>query len=43
MTGLFPINILLALLWVAVTGSFNLSNLLLGFALAAVGLLLIRE
>ncbi len=43
MTGLFPINVLLALLWVAVTGSFNLPNLLLGFALGAVGLLLIRE
>ena len=43
MTGLFPINILLALLWVAVTGSFNLPNLILGFVLGAVGLFLIRE
>ena len=43
MMGLFPINVLLALLWMAVTGAFNLPNFLFGFALGAVGLLLIRE
>lgn len=43
MIPLFPINLLLALVWVAVTGAFSLANLLFGFALGAVGLWLIRE
>ncbi len=43
MTGLFLINILLALAWGAVTGSFDEVNLLFGFALGALALILIRE
>lgn len=43
MNSLFLINILLALSWAAVTGSFSLLNLLFGFALAALALSLIRE
>ncbi len=43
MNSLFLINILLALVWAAVTGSFSLPNLLFGFALAALALSLIRE
>jgi multicomponent Na+:H+ antiporter subunit E len=37
------VNILLALAWAAVTGSFTLGNLILGFVLAAATLYLIRE
>lgn len=43
MSVLFPVNLLLALAWVAVTGSFSLLNLLFGFALGALSLWLIRE
>lgn len=43
MNSLFLINILMALVWAAVTGSFSLPNLLFGFALAALALSLIRE
>lgn len=37
------INILLALAWGAVTGSFTLLNLLFGFIIAAIALWIIRE
>lgn len=40
---LFLINVLLALAWTAVTGSFSIANMVLGFALASVALYLIRE
>ena len=40
---LYLTNILLALAWAAVTGSFTLGNLILGFVLAAATLYLIRE
>jgi len=43
MTVLFPVNVLLALAWASVTGSFGLANLLFGFVLGAVVLWLIRE
>ncbi|GGE95043.1 Na+/H+ antiporter subunit E [Stappia taiwanensis] len=43
MTGLFLINILLALSWGAVTGSFEAVNLAFGFLLGAGALYLIRE
>lgn len=43
MTGLFLINILMALAWAAVTGSFSLINLVFGFAIGTAGLYLIRE
>lgn len=43
MNSLFLINILMALVWAAVTGSFSLPNLLFGFALAALALSMIRE
>lgn len=43
MNSLFLINILMALVWAAITGSFSLPNLLFGFALAALALSLIRE
>lgn len=43
MTGLFLINILLALAWGAVTGSFAEVNLLFGFLLGMMALYLIRE
>jgi multicomponent Na+:H+ antiporter subunit E len=42
-SALFPINILLALAWAGVTGTFSLSNLLLGFVLGGLALWLIRE
>ena len=42
-SALFPVNLLLALAWVAVTGSFTLLNLLFGFGLGALGIWLIRE
>ena len=41
--ALFPINIFLALAWAAVTGAFNLSNIVFGFLLGSLGLWLIRE
>ncbi|WP_026381208.1 Na+/H+ antiporter subunit E [Afifella pfennigii] len=40
---LFPVNILLAIAWAAVTGSFSLVNLLFGFVLGACVLWIIRE
>ncbi len=40
---LFSINILFALAWAAMTGSYSLPNLLFGFALGGFGLWLIRE
>lgn len=43
MNSLFLINILMALVWAAITGSFSLPNLLFGFALSALALSLIRE
>jgi multicomponent Na+:H+ antiporter subunit E len=41
--SIFLINILLALTWAAVTGSFTLANLLFGFVLGGATLYLIRE
>ncbi|WP_334175271.1 Na+/H+ antiporter subunit E [Pseudoxanthobacter sp.] len=41
--GLFLANILLAIAWGAVTGSFSALNLAFGFVLGAVALVLIRE
>lgn len=43
MKGLFLINVLLVVAWGAVTGSFGTVNLLFGFVLSTVALLLIRE
>ncbi len=43
MTPLFLINVLLALAWGAVTGSFTAQNLLFGFFVGALALLIIRE
>ncbi|CTQ67784.1 MULTISPECIES: Na+/H+ antiporter subunit E [Stappiaceae] len=43
MTSLFLINILMALAWAAVTGSFSEINLALGFVLGTAALYLIRE
>lgn len=43
MTGLFLINILLALAWAAVSGSFSEVNLAFGFVLGTIALYLIRE
>ncbi|WP_417684713.1 Na+/H+ antiporter subunit E [Roseibium sp.] len=43
MTGLFLINILMALSWGAVTGSFTVLNLAFGFVLSTGALYLIRE
>ncbi|MER0238753.1 Na+/H+ antiporter subunit E [Fulvimarina sp. MAC8] len=40
---LYLINLVLALVWVVVTGSFTLLNLLFGFVLGACALYLIRE
>ena len=40
---LLLVNIVLALAWAAVTGSFSLTNLLFGFVLGAFALYLIRE
>ncbi|GAB4360599.1 MAG: Na+/H+ antiporter subunit E [Oricola sp.] len=41
--NLYLANILMALVWAAVTGSFSPINLVFGFALGAVALSLIRE
>lgn len=43
MTPLFLINVLLALTWGAVTGSFSAQNLLFGYVVGAATLLIIRE
>ena len=43
MSALFLINVMLALAWGAVTGSFTFVNLSLGFALSGVAMWLIRE
>lgn len=43
MTGLFLINLLLALAWAAVSGSFSELNLAFGFVLGSFALYLIRE
>lgn len=43
MSGLFLINILMALSWAAVTGSFSVVNLAFGFVLSLAALFLIRE
>ena len=43
MTSLFLINILLAIAWAAVTGSFAEINLAFGFVLGTVALYIIRE
>lgn len=40
---LYLVNILLALAWAAVTGSFTLANIIFGFVLSAGALYLIRE
>ena len=40
---LYLINLLLALVWVVVSGSFTLVNLIFGFVLCAAALYLIRE
>ena len=41
--NLFLVNVLLALAWAAVSGSFSLGNLIFGFVLGALALSLIRE
>ncbi len=41
--NLFLVNVLLALAWAAVSGTFSLGNLIFGFVLAALALSLIRE
>lgn len=41
--SMFLTNLILALIWTAVTGSFTLVNLIFGFVLAAFSLFLIRE
>ncbi len=43
MTRTVLINILLALVWGAVTGSFSLLNLIFGFVISAIALWIIRE
>lgn len=43
MNPLFLINLLLALAWVAVTGTFTLVNVAFGFALGSVALWIIRD
>jgi multicomponent Na+:H+ antiporter subunit E len=41
--NLFLVNVLLALAWTAVTGSFTMLNIAFGFVLGAVALYIIRE
>lgn len=41
--NLYLVNVLMALVWAAVTGSFSLVNVIFGFALGALALSLIRE
>jgi len=43
MTSLLLVNLMLALVWGAITGSFSEVNLAFGFVLSAVALYLIRE
>lgn len=43
MTGLFLINVLLAVAWAFITGSFSAANLIFGFLLASFALWLVRE
>ena len=43
MSGLFPVNILLALAWAAVTTNFALPNIVFGFALGSFALWFIRD
>ena len=43
MNGLFLANILLAIAWVAVSGSFSVPNMLFGFLLGMIALFIIRE
>ncbi|PLW76984.1 Na+/H+ antiporter subunit E [Cohaesibacter celericrescens] len=43
MNNLFLVNILLALIWAAVSGSFSEPNLLFGFVLGMIVLFVIRE
>ena len=43
MTGLYLVNLLFTFAWGAVTGSFTLVNLILGFCLGSIALFLIRE
>lgn len=43
MIALFPVNLMLALAWAAVTGSFTLVNLIFGFVLGAISLWIIRS
>ncbi len=40
---LFSVNVLFAIAWAAMSGIYNLPNLILGFVLGAFGLWLIRE
>lgn len=43
MTGLLSVNLLFALIWAAITGSFTAMNLVLGFIFGTVILWLLRE
>lgn len=43
MNNVFLINVLLALSWCAVTGSFSLINMIFGFVISSLALWLIRE
>ena len=43
MTALYLINIVFAVIWAAVTGSFSLINLVFGFFISALALYIIRE
>ncbi|WP_342642900.1 Na+/H+ antiporter subunit E [Rhodoligotrophos ferricapiens] len=43
MTALLPLNLVLALVWVAVTATFTIANFLFGFLLGAGALWLVRE
>lgn len=43
MTGMFLVNILLAIAWVFVTGSFTVLNAVFGFLIALLALSMIRE
>lgn len=43
MTNLFLMNVLLSFAWAAVTGSFSLPNMILGFVVGSASLWLIRE
>lgn len=43
MTSLLPLNLILALFWVAMTGSLTVANFILGFLLGAGALWLVRD